>query len=69
MKRKRKFNCDDLVRSIVERNLRGFISKSHEGEDAPHHGEGDVSVAKHRGRRDAEPNRVTGIQPSKRSDK
>ena len=34
MKQKRKFNCDDLARSIIERNLRGFIRKSSMAEDA-----------------------------------
>jgi hypothetical protein len=34
VKRKRKFKCDDLARSIVERNLRGFIRKSGHSEDA-----------------------------------
>lgn len=33
MKRKHKCNCDDLVREIIERNRRGFIQKSLEGED------------------------------------
>ena len=34
MKRKWKCNCDDLVRSVIERNIRGFIRKSNDGKDA-----------------------------------
>lgn len=32
MKQKHKFKCDDLARSIIERNLRGLIRKCEDGD-------------------------------------
>ena len=44
MKRKLKFNCDDLAREIIERNLRGWIRKcEEEGESAWDSAEDDVN--------------------------
>ena len=43
MKRKANFICDDLAREIIERNLRGFIRKCDEGENAADFAEIDVN--------------------------
>jgi hypothetical protein len=45
VKRKWKLRCDDLARSIIERNLRGFILKCLEGEDAADQSRCGVMVA------------------------